>query len=412
VLSDMPAPLRPEAPPLRFGRFELHPKERRLLVDGEPAHLGGRAFDLLATLADQPDRLVGKNELIDKVWPGLIVEESNLHTQMSALRKVLGGDVVVTVPGRGYRFVAKTDSPAATPAPPAPAAPVPPGALLPVAAGPLVGRVADLGRVEQALRAGGCVTLARPGGVGKTRLALAAAERWKARRCWIDLAPLGDGVQVAGALARALGMPLSDGDAGPQLARALAGEPVLVVLDNAEHLLDAVAALATELLAALPQLVLLVTSQIALAVGAERVLRIEPLAIETGAAAGAQAASGALALLADRIAAADPRVRIDAAAWPLMREICEQLDGLPLALEMAAARVPLLGLKGVRDKLAHRFALLTTGRRLAAPRQRTLHAALDWSFGLARPAATAPVCRARRVCRRLYPRSVRGAGGR
>jgi predicted ATPase/DNA-binding winged helix-turn-helix (wHTH) protein len=377
----MSAPLQAQTAPLRFGRFELHPKERRLLVDGEPAHLGGRAFDLLATLAHQPHRLVGKNELLDTVWPGLVVEESNLHTQMSALRKVLGGDIVVTVPGRGYRFVAHTASPAAAAAPaPLPAttpAPPPPGAALPGAVGPLFGREADLGRVEQALQAGGCVTLAGPGGVGKTRLALAAAGRWQARRCWIDLAPLSEGVQVAGALARALGMPLADGEAGPQLARALAGEPALVVLDNAEHLLDAVAALAVELLTALPHLVLLVTSQIALALGAERVLRIEPLAIEAGVLD-----NGALALLADRIVAADPRVRLDAASWPLLQEICRQLDGLPLALEMAAARVPLLGLKGVRDKLAHRFALLTTGRRQAAPRQRTLHAALDWSFGL------------------------------
>ncbi len=388
MLPDMSAPLQPPAAPLRFGRFELHPKERRLLVDGEPAHLGGRAFDLLATLAHHPDRLIGKNELIDTVWPGLVVEESNLHTQMSALRKVLGGDIVVTVPGRGYRFVAHTESaaaavPALAAPQPAEPAPAPPGALLPGAVGPLFGREADLGRLAQALQAGSCVTLAGPGGVGKTRLALAAAGRWPGRRCWIDLTPLNEGVQVAGALARALGMPLADGEAGPQLAHALAGAPALVVLDNAEHLLGAVAALAAELMAALPQLVLLVTSQMPLALSAERVLRIEPLAIEAGAAGAAGAPeSGALALLVDRIAAADPRVRIDAASWPVMREICCQLDGLPLALEMGAARVPLLGLRGVRDKLAHRFALLTTGRRQVAPRQRTLHAALDWSFGL------------------------------
>ena len=357
---------------LQFGRFELQPAERRLLADGQVAVLGGRAFDLLAALASRPGRLISKSELLDLVWPGLVVEESNLHTQMSSLRRVLGNDVIATVPGRGYRFAA-----AAPASPAAAAAPSQPD-VLPIVPGRLFGRDEDLARLISSLETPGCVTLVGAGGVGKTRLALAATSGWAGQRHWVALDALTDGTQVEGALARALGLPLADGDVGTRLIGALAGEQVLVALDNAEHVVDGVAALTKQLLAGLPRLRLLVTSQLPLALPGERLQRIEPLPTEGDGSRG----EGALALLIDRIASADHRVRIEADALPLLREIVRQLDGLPLALEMAAARVPLLGLKGVRDELLQRFALLTTGHRQAAARHRTLHAALDWSHGL------------------------------
>jgi non-specific serine/threonine protein kinase len=370
---------------LRFGRFEILPRERRLLVNGQPANIGARAFDLLNTLVERSERVVSKNELIDLVWPGLVVEEGNLHVQMSTLRKVLGSEIIVTVPGRGYRFtaVAQTPGSAATRPATAPKAPPSPPSInsLPAIAGRLIGRDAELALLESTLGEPGCITLVGPGGVGKTRLATAVAQRWDTRRVWLDLAPLTEGVQIAGALARALGLPLADGDAGPQLAGALAGERVLLVLDNAEHLIESCSALAVALLEGLPQLHLLVTSQLALAIPGEHVLRVEPLAVESDE--GTQTAGdGAMALLVERVADAGHRARIEPGSEPLLREICRQLDGMPLALEMAAARVPLLGLKGVRDELAQRFALLTTGHRHVAQRHRTLHAALDWSFNL------------------------------
>src|SRR6185369_8798732 len=101
---------------LRFGRFELQPLERRLLVDGAPAVLGARAFDLLLALVERPGQLVGKQAWMDLVWPGLVVQENNLAAQVSALRKVLGGDIVATIRGRGYRFSARIDVPAEDPA--------------------------------------------------------------------------------------------------------------------------------------------------------------------------------------------------------------------------------------------------------------------------------------------------------
>jgi non-specific serine/threonine protein kinase len=388
------APIPPADAALRFGpaqRFELQPGERRLLVDGQPAALGRRAIDLLIVLAQRPDHLVTKNELLDLVWPGLVVEEANLQMQISNLRKVLGGDVIATVPGRGYRFAAAVSRPSpAAPAPPGPVlgpAAESPKAVAPAAGPRLIGRDQDLARLEALLRPGGSLTLVGSSGVGKTTLARAAAARWPGRHVWVDLAALTQDRQVASAIARALHVQLggSDDEAHAQLLTALQGQALLLVLDNAEHLIRVCAELAT-LLRPEVGVQLLVTSQAPLAVAGERVLRLEPLALpsaETPAGAGDE--EGALALLVERIVAADHRFSATPAARPVLHAICAQLDGLPLALEMAAARVPLLGLHGVHDALAQRFSLLTRGHRDAAARHRTLHNALDWSYRLLDP---------------------------
>lgn len=383
-------PVPSPAAPLRFGpsqRFELQPAERRLLVDGQPAALGRRALDLLIVLAERPDHLLTKNELLDRVWPGLVVEEANLQMQISNLRKLLGGEVIATVPGRGYRFTAVVGSAAAAPS--LTSAPVPPSASATpaaprAAAHRLIGRDHDLARLEELLQGGGCITLVGTSGVGKTSLARAVAALWSGRSVWVDLAALAHGSQVAGALARALDLQLtgSGDDAPAQLVAALGGQALLLVLDNAEHLIQTCAELAT-LLRPLAGVQLLVTSQAPLAVAGERVLRLEPLVLP-GPEANLEgsAPEGALALLVERIVAADHRFAATPAVLPLLRAVCAQLDGLPLALEMAAARVPLLGLQGVHDALAQRFALLTRGHRDAATRHRTLHSALDWSYQL------------------------------
>ena len=377
------------APPLRFGpaqRFELQPAERRLLVDGRPAALGRRALDLLIVLAAQPDHLLTKHELLDRVWPGLVVEEANLQMQISNLRKVLGGETIATVPGRGYRFTAtvhSADMAAPVSAPPMASTPA---TAARAATHRLIGRDDDLARVETLLRrGGGCVTLVGTSGVGKTSLARAAAARWPGRIAWVDLAALSQGSEVAGAVARALELNLGGDDhAAAQLVAALQGQTLLLVLDNAEHLIQACVELAT-LLRPLGGTLLLVTSQLPLAVAGEQVLRLEPLALpgpETTVASLAGLGQGALALLVERIAAADQRFVVAPAQLPLLCAICAQLDGLPLALEMVAARVPLLGLQGVHDALAERFALLTRGHRDALVRHRTLHNALEWSYRL------------------------------
>lgn len=392
MLNTEPTPL--PAAPLRFGpsqRFELQPAERRLLVDGQPAALGRRAFDLLLALAERPDRLLTKNELLERVWPGLVVEEANLQMQVSNLRKILGGESIATVPGRGYRFTASIGGEAAAASPaqaPVPGTPDAPATAVTARtrAHALIGRDDDLARLEGLLQGGGSVTLVGTSGVGKTSLARTVAARWQGRSVWVDLAALGDGGQMSGALARALELQLtgSDGEAPAQIVAALSGQALLLVLDNAEHLVQACAELAT-LLRPLAGTQLLVTSQVPLAVAGERVLRLEPLALPD-ASLDVPAPDGALALLVERIVAADYRFEATPAVMPLLRAVCAQLDGLPLALEMAAARVPLLGLRGVHDALARRFVLLTRGHRDAAARHRTLHNALEWSYQLLSPA--------------------------
>jgi len=368
----------------RFARFELLTRERLLRADGVVLPLGSRAFDLLTVLVERAGRLVTKAELLDQVWPGLVVEENNIAAQITALRRVLGAELIETVPGHGYRFtVAATGmdaSPLANPA------------LVALGGCQLFGREDDLARLLRAMQQAGCVTLLGPAGVGKTALAQAlrdahdlSLDSRAARALWLDLGALSEPGQLLPALARALELhgPASD---AALLAPAL-GARRLLIMDNAEHLLPATAELAALLLAAEPSLRLLVTSQAPLPLAGGREQRLEPLEIAGADTAADQALrSGAIGLLAARACAADYRLRLGAEQLPLLRALCSQLDGLPLALEMAAARVPLLGLQGVHDALAERFALLKRGHRGSLARHPTLQAALHWSHGLLAPA--------------------------
>lgn len=330
-----------------------------------------------ANLARQPGRLVSRNELLERVWPGLVVDEGNIAAQIAAVRKALADDLIVTVPGHGYRLALHA-VPAVTPEPPA-AAPLPPPGTLQI-----LGRDEELARLRDALGRPGGVTLVGPGGVGKTALARSVAAGWSTGQvAWLDLTALSAGEQVVPALCRVLAIEPPAGEPWAALARALDGNEPLLVLDNAEHLLDAIAALVPPLVQAARRLRVLVTSQAALGASGERVERLPPLALPPEDASDAQAlASAAMALFVERVRDADSRYPLDGPAVPLMRQLCAHLDGLPLALEMAAARVPLLGLQGVCDALGERFAVLRRTRRDGPSRQRTLHSALDWSFGL------------------------------
>lgn len=390
---------------LFFDRFELQPLQRRLLRDGEPVALGARAFDVLLALATREGSLVTKGELLDRVWSGLVVEENNIAAQVTALRKAIGNELIATVPGRGYRFTAAVRQDTAPGMPAAPAAPAAaaaaPAAALPAATAAalqLFGRGPDQQRLEAALQPGACVTLVGPGGVGKTALARAvAARRTAGTTAWVDLAALGDAAQLHGALCRALGIASQEPaeEFRAALAAALDGGAMLLVLDNAEHLVDAVAALAGLLRDAAPRLALLVTSQLPLRIAAEQVQPLDPLPPPADALSDDEAlAAASVQLLLERVRAADPRFRVDAAALPLLRRLCTRLDGLPLALEMAAPMVPLLGLPGVLAALDERLAAFRRGRRDAPSRHKTLRAALQWSHDLLQPPA-------RRVLRRL-----------
>ena len=385
------------AQPLRFGRFELQADERRLLVDGAPVALGARAFDVLLALAERPGRLVSKRALMDLVWPGVVVQENNLAAQVSALRKAVGEEVVATIPGRGYRFVARIDAAktaeplrASTP----PATPVVAAAAplmrtnLPVELAALLGRAYELDALGALIDSHRLVSIVGAGGIGKSLLAQHLLHRRRRAYpqgvCWVELASVADGAALPGTVATALGVDGGHGEPMAALIGAVAPLTMLLALDNAEHLVDDVAAVSKALHDAAPGLRIVVTSQAPLKLAAERVFRIGPLAIPAAALPAAQALQfGAVALFTERAHAVDGRFSLTDTNAPAVIEICRALDGLPLAIELAAARAPMLGVQSLLLSMQDRLKLLTASRNRAAPeRQQTLRAALEWSHGL------------------------------
>lgn len=369
----------------RFGPVEVRPWQRALLVDGAVVPISGRAFDLLVALIERAGQLVSKDELLDAVWGRVVVEEGNLHVHVSALRKVLGADTITTVPGRGYRFT----PPGGAPAPAA----VPPPASPAAERGPvLLGRERDLAVLLGLLNESRLITLAGPGGIGKTRLARALLAERRSEQpdgvAQVELAALNDAALIPGAIAAALQLPLAT--AREPLAGLVAASRslrMLVLLDNAEHLVDGVAEVAAALLAGGAHLRLLVTSQVPLKLDDERVYRLGGLEVPSQASIGVERAlaCGAVALFDQRVRAADRHFRLTDANVGLVVDICRQLDGIALAIELAAARCPLLGLQMVAQRLDERFSLLRAGSRTAPTRHQTLQAAMDWSHALLAP---------------------------
>ena len=225
-----------------FGRFRLSPAQRALWVDGEPARLGARALDVLLALVERRDRVVGKNELLEVVWPHLVVEENNLQVQISALRKLLGPDVIATIPGRGYKFTAVLEG-AAQPVPEGVAPSVPIAARTPTnlrAELALYGREADVQAVQRLVQEHRLVTIAGAGGIGKTRVGQAVAhallDSFRGGVWLVELAPLADPTLLAASIAQVLGHKLrSVGAPLDELVTLLASQRLLLVIDNCEH---------------------------------------------------------------------------------------------------------------------------------------------------------------------------------
>lgn len=375
---------RPRADAARFGRFELRSIERQLLDGGRQVAIGARAFDVLQLLIERRDRVVSKAELLDAVWPGLFVEENNLTVQVSALRKILGPQAIATIPGRGYRFVVQLHGDA-TPPPETAALPFTSGvAGLPVDLPGLVGRQQDLAALAALLRVNRLVTVIGAGGIGKTRLVqwtLRAAERRAA--AWVELSACVEASQLPAAIARASGVQLGAGEPVQGLVAALASHNMLLALDNAEHMVADVAAVVQALQQGAPALRMLVTSQAPLRLQGEALLRLDALSLPVaGANVEAGMQSGAVALFVQRAQAARPNFALDEGNVAAVIDLCRRLDGMPLALELAAARMGALGIHELAQLLDARLRILRRDQRGAPARHQTLHAALDWSHAL------------------------------
>lgn len=274
---------------------------------------------------------------------------------------------------------------------------------LPVPLTDLIGREREIAEVKMGLERSRMMTLLGAGGVGKTRLSIAVADAALSRFAdgvwFVDLAPLADDAYVAETVAQVLGVSQETGQSAEErLVTELSARSLLIVLDNCEHLLDASAALATRLLSACSQLRILATSRQALGVTGEQAYPVPSLGLP--ALSGADSATGALAveknpaflleydgiqLFVQRALQANPAFRLDRRNALAVVEICQQLDGIPLAIELAAARLRSLSVGDVQARLADRFRLLNNGSRSALPRQQTLRAALDWSYRLLSP---------------------------
>jgi predicted ATPase len=383
-----------DAAEISFGPFRLLPGRRLLLEGGTPVQLGSRALEILIALVERPGELVAKKELISRVWPNTHVAEDNLKSQVAALRRALGDGrdgrrYLETNPRQGYRFVAPVEAEnEAVPSRPRPAASTYEHNL-PSRITPLIGRSDVVASIADQLTRERLLTVVGPAGIGKTSVALAAAERLIdacADGVWrIDLASITDPRLLPTAMASALRLASRSDDSASDLIAAVKDLRMLLVLDNCEHLIEPAAALAIAILRGSRDIRILATSREPLQVEGERVRRLSalespPESIRLDAAEALR--FPAVQLFVERATATMDEFELSDRDAPGAAGICRKLDGVPLAIEFAAARVYTFGVRGLAARLEDQIPLLGGCHRLALPRHRTISAALDWSYNL------------------------------
>src|SRR5215475_161673 len=377
----------PEVPvTIEFGRFKVVRHRREVLVDGRPVELGGRAFDTMMALIDARGTVLTKDELLSRVWPDRVVEENNLPAQIFMLRKVFGPDrdLIRTVAGRGYQFTGEVRTIVA------PVTAPPPSRMtnLPEPVSELIGREDELGQVTAMATANRLVSLVGAGGIGKTRLGLEVARhllpRFPDGVFVAELGPLSNPALVPVTVASALGLTHVAGVVSPDgVAGAVGARKLLLLIDNSEHLIEAAAGMAEALLRASPGASLLATSREPLRVSGEYIYRVPPLEMppEDNQDMEDIFRHAAVRLFVARAQAAEPRYIAEGRVAAATAAICRHLDGMPLAIELAATRIVAFGVDGVATRLDDRFRLLTGGNR-TLPRHQTMRATLDWSYEL------------------------------
>ena len=378
-----------------FGPFRLVPERQVLLREGEPVRIGGRALDILTVLVERAGETVSKRELIAHVWPNLFVEDSNLKVNMNALRRALGEGgasprYITTVVGRGYRFVGMVQ-----------ALQLPDWASVPTGQPArhnlaalttrIIGRDDAIARVRADLNEARIVSLVGPGGIGKTRVALAVAEQALGKYrdgVWlVDLSALTDRDFVPNAVAAAIGLTAHSANMLEALGQHLRHQNMLLILDSCEHVIDGAAATIDRITADASDLRILATSREPLQVPGERVRRLPGLATPPQSPQiGTREVIDfpAVQLFIERATDRDETFILTDRDAPAVAEICRRLDGLALAIELAAPHVGTLGVHGVLRALDDRFALLEA-RRGGPERHRTLLATIEWSYALLSP---------------------------
>jgi len=376
-----------------FGPFKLLPQRKELLEDDRPMRLGARALDILTLLVERKGEVVSKEEIFAYVWPNTHVEETNLRVNMSALRKALRDDgalYIKNMPGRGYCFVAPVtemeDRQTASASSQVPAIQL---RGFPITSARMIGREDALASIKEQLLKHRFVTIVGPGGIGKTTVAVATVKNlsnaFRHGALFIDLAPLTDASLVASALASALGLPIASENPLPGLIAFLRDKSILILLDNCEHVIGPAALLSEALLNGAPDVRILATSREAMRAEGERVHRLPTMEVPAeiqGISASEAAAFPSVQLFVERAMASSDTFQLTDKNAPVIAELCRRLDGLPLAIEIAAARVNSIGVQLLTAQINERLFLLSEGRRTALPRHQTLHATLDWSYGL------------------------------
>src|ERR1700726_751334 len=391
---------------LSFGPFSLFVAARLLKKGDEPIPLGGRALDILIALAERPGEVVTRKDLISTVWPDVTVEEANLRFQIAALRKALGDGrdgarYISNISGRGYCFVAPVKRSGTEQLVPITGIAASERVQrLPPRPARMVGRDDTVRALTEQLQEWRFVSIVGPGGVGKTTVAISVAhalsDGFHDAVFFIDLAALTDAQLVPPAVASALGLMVQTQDPLVGLLAFIGDRKILLVLDSCEHVIGVAAALAERVVSEAPQAHILATSREALRVEGEHVHLLHSLDCppdDPGLTTMEVLRYPAAQLFMERASASGYDVALSDIDAPIVAQSCRRLDGIALAIELAASRVGSLGIGGTAELLDNRFGLLWQGRRTALPRHETLNAMLDWSYSLLSDREKLVLCR-------------------